>query len=121
MYWYLTLFILFLLPITVECNDMPISTGSIFSLTADSVKILKEKADVGDVESAYQLYQYYTLSNLDESQSIYWLEISAKLGHAIAQYNLAVHYEQNNDDGNALHWGNKAFLNGNEKAKRFTE
>lgn len=100
---------------------MPTSTGSIFFLDSNSLQTLSEKAKAGDAESAFKIYQYYTFSNLDISLSNHWLEMAAKLGHPVAQYNLAVLFEQKDDKENATLWGKKAFLNGNAKAKRFVD
>lgn len=103
----------------VETNDMPISTGSTFALDATQIESYTKKAKNGDKEAAFKLYQYFTFSRYDENHSMYWLELSAKLGHTVAQYNLALHYEEIGDIENAAMWGKKAYAGGEEKAKRF--
>jgi len=104
-----------------ESDVMPKSTGSVFALDIHQIQTYSEQAKHGDKEAAFKLYQHYTLSMYDENLSSQWLLEAAKLGHSIAQYNLAVHYEEIGDKKSAELWGKKAYENGNVKAKRFIQ
>ncbi len=97
-------------------ENEPVSSGSIYGLTDEQRKKLIEKANRGDKDAAFALYQYFSLSNYGETQEEQWLEVAAKNGHTVAQYNLAVRYMEKNDLKQATYWAQKALQNGDKDA-----
>ena len=47
---------------------------------------MRSKALAGDENTAYQLYEYFTLHSYDEKESLRWVAIAAKLGNTKAQF-----------------------------------
>jgi TPR repeat protein len=70
------------------------SSGSIYHLNSNDIFDLKRKAET-DAKASYRLYEYYTLSEYNEEESMRWLEKSASLGHELAQFNYVKHFYDN--------------------------
>lgn len=104
---------------TEKQEPPPVSTGSIFSLSEERVIELTKKAELGDAGAAFSLYQYYSLSNYSEFNSMKWLVVSANLGHVAAQHNLSHEYFGRRDYRSAKIWAEKSKINGNEKIDDF--
>ncbi|PJK10931.1 hypothetical protein CO614_03350 [Lysobacteraceae bacterium NML120232] len=86
----------------------PVSSGSTFYLNAEEVKDMTLRADNGDKEAAFRLYQYYEFSVLDDEQSIKWLEKSAGLAHEVAQYNFVKSLLDQGREMEAADWVRRA-------------
>jgi len=67
------------------------STASIYKLENEEILKLSEKAENGDADSAFRLYQYYKFIKLDIIKTKKWLQKAADQGHEIAKKNLK-HY-----------------------------
>lgn len=89
-----------------------ISTGSTYWISDEEIHIFEEKATNGDKNSAFKLYQYHMFVSLDQDLEFKWLEIAAKNGHPIAQFNLADLFFTQGNKEKAIFWANKAHRNG---------
>ena len=105
----------------ISCKQLPernekmtncISTGSIYWISDEEIHIFEEKATNGDKNSAFKLYQYHMFVSLDQDLEFKWLEIAAKNGHPIAQFNLADLFFTQGNKEKAIFWANKAHKNG---------
>ncbi|QEY27179.1 SEL1-like repeat protein [Neisseria zalophi] len=92
----------------------PISSGSIYMLSEEEIRVLEEKANYGDADAAFRLYQYHMFVSLNQELEYKWLVIAAKHGHAVAQSNLADLFLEDNDKEQATFWAKKAYDNGVE-------
>lgn len=97
-----------------EQMQSPVSTGSTYFLSETDIHLLEKKAEKGDKDSAFKLYQYYSLVALDEKIGYQWLVKAAENGHPIAQYNLSVSLLTNGKISDAAFWARKASDNGVE-------
>src|SRR5256885_1237805 len=75
---------------------------------------LKKKAEI-DSKASYRLYEYYTLSEYNEEESMTWLEKAALLGHELAQFNYVKHFYDNGNkkkaNSLAKKWKDNAEIN----------
>lgn len=85
------IFILFMLITMTNIANSDQSSGSIYHLNPNEILNLKKKAEV-DSKASYRLYEYYTLSEYNEEESMTWLEKAALLGHELAQFNYVKHF-----------------------------
>jgi TPR repeat protein len=92
-------------------NQQPMTTAMIYNLTKPELDVLTEKAKNNDKSASFRLYQYYSLSKRDLAKELFWLNKSAVDGNAVAQYNLAYHYENSGNIKEALHWLKLAVMN----------
>lgn len=69
-------------------EDEPVSSGSQFFLAPEDFKKLNEKADLGDKDAAFRIYQFYAFVRNDENLAQDWLKRAATLGHEDAAENL---------------------------------
>jgi TPR repeat protein len=99
-------------------GGLPITPALSFRLTEEQVNEFSQSAGKGDADAAFKLYLHFTLSISDSEKSRYWLRASAKNGHRIAQYNLAVSLYQEEKFKEALFWAEMAKRNGYEDAGR---
>ena len=60
-----------------------------YHLSLKERNILIKKANAGDGNAAYRMYNYHSMSSRNETESSKWLNRSAELGHAEAQRWLA--------------------------------
>lgn len=90
----------------------PVSTGNIYSLSQNEIDFLIKKANQGNKDAAFKLYEYYSLSALNDQLAHKWLLKAAQDGHPIAQYNLAVFLLQKGKKSDAAFWAKKAYGNG---------
>lgn len=81
-----------------------VSSATVYDLTEDQLKKLSIEAKEGNKDSAFRLSQYYEFSEENEEKFLYWLEISAKQGHYLAQYNMAFVMAQKNRISDAMYW-----------------
>ncbi|WP_439672081.1 hypothetical protein [Cupriavidus necator] len=102
-------------------NVSPVSGGSTHFLSEEQIATLSAQASAGDSASAFRLYQFYTFSNFDSKKAYSWLEIAARNGNAIAQYNLAKILQQGDKYAEALYWAHTADSNGESSAKQLAE
>lgn len=102
------------------------SSGSIYHLNPNEILNLKKKAGI-DSKASYRLYEYYTLSEYNEEESMTWLEKAALLGHELAQFNYVKHFYDNGNkkkaNSLAKKWKdnveiNKLFLEKNPSNKK---
>ena len=98
-------------------SQEPVSSGSTYGLSVDAVNQLSTKANDGDGNAAFRLYQYYTFSTEDKLQRRRWLEVAANAGNSTAQYNLAHGLLENKNFAEARKWALAAQKNGDESAK----
>ncbi len=81
----------------------------------------KEAAETGNLNAQFQLgycYSHGIGTEVNNERAFESYKIAAKRGHNIAQYNLALLYENVKKDLNeAFYWYNKAIENGNLDAK----
>ena len=89
-----------------------ISTGSTYWISDEEIHTLEEKASHGDKNSSFKLYQYHMFVSLNQNLEFKWLEIAAKNGHPIAQFNLADLFFTQGNKEKAIFWANKAYRNG---------
>jgi TPR repeat protein len=104
-------------PSTVE----PMSTGSIYSLSPQSIDELSAKGKTGDVDAAYRLYQYYSLVLNDRNNERYWLELAAKAGKGVAQYNFSSMLNEENNLSEAMKWALAAKKLNHPEAQKLIE
>jgi hypothetical protein len=91
--------------------------ASSFSIGENELVSLKEAANNGDANAAFRLYQYFTFLASNEQEATVWLTVAAKLGHSVAQNNLAhMLFWKNNDLEKAEYWAKEAIKNGNQSA-----
>ena len=81
-------------------------------ISDEEIQILEKNATNGDKNSAFKLYQYHMFVSLDQDSEFKWLEIAAKNGHPIAQFNLADLFFTQGNKEKAIFWANKAYRNG---------
>jgi TPR repeat protein len=96
--------------------DGSISPISSFNLTEEQLDEFSQKAEKGDAEAAFRLYQYLDFLVPDSEKGHYWLGLSAKNGHITAQYNMAVILYQKGKIDDALYWAGMAKRNGDKNA-----
>ena len=89
-----------------------ISTGSTYWISDEEIQILEKNATNGDKNSAFKLYQYHMFVSLDQDLEFKWLELAAKNGHPIAQFNLADLFFTQGNKEKAIFWAKKAYRNG---------
>lgn len=103
--------------------DNPVSTVTMFQLNPDELNTLTIKANSGDSAAAFRISQYYLFSAVQFSvqeravKKIFWLEVAANYGHAVAQHNLASHYLQIGEFAIAKRWALLSLKNGNSGAQ----
>ena len=95
-----------------EIMSNSVSTGSIYSLNEKEINLLIKEADKGNKDAAYKLYEYYSLSALNDELAYKWLLKAAQAEHPIAQYNLAIFLLQKDQKSDAAFWAKKAYGNG---------
>lgn len=91
-----------------------------YDLSDREIINLKQKAEQGDADAALRLSYYYSLCLNDGKQEQQWLEKSAELGNARAQYNLGILYLSSqlfHDKEKAIFWLTRARDNGYVKAQ----
>ncbi|WP_181259098.1 sel1 repeat family protein [Pseudoduganella armeniaca] len=100
-------------------NSRPVSTATTYWLSEQERAALSQSAQKGDKDAAFRLAQYYSFIEFDSEKEQYWLECSAKAGHAVAQYNLSflLLNREEPDTFSALHWAEMAKQNGEKKAQ----
>lgn len=86
-----------------------------------AISILHAAAGECNAQAAYKLFQMSTIehkpNNLPTERAIYWLEVSAKLGFAKAQGDLAEYYYHDAQDSEkATYWALQAAERGDLKA-----
>ncbi len=120
------IFILFILIAMTNIANSDKSSGSIYHLNPNEILNLKKKAEI-DSKASYRLYEYYTLSEYNEEESMTWLEKAALLGHELAQFNYVKHFYDNGNkkkaNSLAKKWKdnveiNKLFLEKNPSNKK---
>lgn len=120
------IFILFMLITMTHMANSDQSSGSIYHLNSNEILDLKNKAET-DPKASYGLYEYYTLSEYNEEESLTWLEKAALLGHELAQFNYVKHFYDNGNkkkaNSLAKKWKdnveiNKLFLEKNPSNKK---
>jgi TPR repeat protein len=99
-------------------DNVLINPSMSFYLSEKQVVEFSQEAEKGNAESAFRLYLYFSFLILDSEKGFYWLEISAKNGHSVAQYSMAVFLYLGKKFKEALLWAKMAKLNGHEKADR---
>lgn len=105
------------MPIEPPVAQEPVSTGSTYYLTADTISELTTKADAGDGDAATKLYKYYRFTKGDKLKSMHWLEVAANAGNYVAQHNFAYELLENKNFAEARKWALAAQKNGDESAK----
>ena len=98
-------------------HDAVASSGSTYALSSDGVAALESAALDGDRIAAFRLYQYYAYSHYNTAKENKWLERAARLGHPVAQYNLAQRYLEDKDFRNAHHWAERLQSRDPKRAK----
>ncbi|MDR6887097.1 MULTISPECIES: tetratricopeptide repeat protein [Variovorax] len=97
----------------------PISGASSYFLTPEQQAALAPNAEAGDAEAAFRLSNYHGFVRRDQEQQMRWLQLAAKSGHAVAQYNLASDLSTRGKNlAEAAHWADEARKNGNADAQR---
>ncbi|WP_152548561.1 sel1 repeat family protein [Cupriavidus sp. SK-4] len=102
-------------------NVPPVSGGSTYFLSEEQIATLSAQASAGDSASAFRLYKFYIFSNFDSKKANSWLEIAARNGNAVAQYNLAKILQQENKYAEALCWAHAADSNGESGASQLAD
>ncbi|WP_156459656.1 hypothetical protein [Brevundimonas sp. Root1279] len=87
------------------------SSGTVFDLAPAERQALERRAKLGDGEASFRLSQFYGLAagvdgqtdadlvNGDDAvQQLRWLELGARQGHEVAEFNLAVVLAQSRRD-----------------------
>jgi len=119
-----TLLVLVLVIFTSEygsCDNMSISSGSIYFINPAELDSIKIAATSGSKEAAIRLYHYYSFSMMNETESEHWLKVAADLGDPVSQYNLAQFYLREEDSKNALIWAKLSLTNGVEESKEIID
>jgi len=120
------IFILFILITMTNIANSDQSSGSIYHLNPNEILNLIKNAEI-DSKASYRLYEYYTLSEYNEEESMTWLEKAALLGHELAQFNYVKHFYDNGNkkkaNSLAKKWKdnveiNKLFLEKNHSNKK---
>jgi TPR repeat protein len=91
-----------------------ISSSDVFNLESKELLSLKSDANDGNKNAAFRVSQFYTFTEKNEKEEIYWLTRAAKLGHPTAQYNLAyllTHRKSIRDLDAAEMWLNAYLIN----------
>lgn len=104
-------------------------SGNKYYYGHDNTQVDKKKAithylnsaNLGYAKASFYLSELYengdgVEANLEES--LRWLLESAEAKHPQAQYNLAVHYYNENEIESAYKWFHQAYLNGDATAKK---
>jgi TPR repeat protein len=99
-----------------DMDDIPRNPSMSFYLSEDQIVEFSQKAEKGDAEPAFRLYLYFSFLVVDLEKGRYWLEISAKNGHNIAQYSMATFLCSEKRFKEALFWAKMAKLNGMKEA-----
>jgi len=101
----------------------PQSSGSTFWLSPEDQERLSQLGRNGDANAAFRMAQFNTFVQQDANQRLHWLELAAKSGHAVAQYNLAYDLAngKSKDLPKAIYWATEALKNGNTAAADLLE
>jgi TPR repeat protein len=102
-------------------DEFPVNPSMSFYLSEKQIIEFSQKAEKGDGEPAFRLYLYFLFLVLDLEKGHYWLEISAKNGHTIAQYSIAALLYSEKKFEEALYWAKMAKLSGSEDADRLID
>jgi TPR repeat protein len=91
------------------------------TLSEDQVAQLTVKAEQGDKEAAFTLYQYFAMVKLDKETSLKWMTLAAHGGHSVAQYNLGMVYSgeidpEAKDTQKAIYWFRRCAESGDEQS-----
>lgn len=81
-----------------------------FEQTRQNLPTVQARAEVGDINSMYQLGYYYNMSG-ETDKAIECYTKAAEKGHAIAQNNLAFEYRKKGETERAIYWYKKAIDN----------
>ena len=73
-------------------NNKPIAGISDLDLTQEQQKDCLAKANAGDADAAFQLYEYYEMVRLNYAEALKWLKKAADLGNLTAEYSLGYYY-----------------------------
>lgn len=101
----------------VKSSDEPISTGSMFHLSKDQLESYRNKALRGDVHSAVRLYEFFTFSESNASERVFWMRKASELGSPVVQYSFALYLEKQGEMDEAIKWAEASGSQGNEKSK----
>lgn len=124
------LLVIIILLIFISCNNYKgdeselkkMATTNTYQIDEQLMPVYEKKARNGSSKAAFDLYQHYLYSETDKQKERYWLEIAAKLGHPVAQHNLAFDlFFLNKDKQGAIYWAKKAYKNGNSNSKILLE
>jgi uncharacterized protein len=86
-------------------------------LSNDDLAALPKKANTGDGNAAFKLYEYYAFISDEDSKAYYWLDKAAENGNVEAQY-LVGSRLFNKDKKKAIFWLKKAAAGGHIRAKK---
>jgi TPR repeat protein len=111
-----------------EQSTQELLLGDAFYYGNDNTEIDKEKAfehyltsaKLGNMKAAYNVSDMYEDGDgveKNDEESLKWLIESANKNNTTAQYDLAVHYYNNNELENSLIWFYNAHINGDKKAR----
>ncbi len=71
----------------------------------------------GDIESIFDVAQFYRHTIRDRQEGWLWMEYAASLGDAVAQRNMAIYYQSEGDFVSAIVWAEKALGGGESDAQ----
>ncbi len=106
---------------TKEHQGEPVSTGSMFHLSTQQLLACRDRALQGDVDSAVKLYEFYTFSEVNNNERLFWMKKSAELGNATLQYSYSLYLLEEGDREEAIKWANISSSNGHVKAKEMLD
>jgi TPR repeat protein len=98
--------------------------GDSYSLSTEDMKKLSDKAEAGDADAGFRLWQYYAFYAGNSEKALYWEKKAAEHGHVTAQYNLGMRFLVDpvlKDKNQALYWLGKAAEYGDIDAKKKLE
>ncbi|HXB58540.1 MAG TPA: hypothetical protein VNU95_03200 [Candidatus Acidoferrales bacterium] len=120
---YNTILLFFLAFICTGCHTAkPVySTNASTILTQQEIYQFEMRAQKGDADAAFKLYEYYIFNTNDRDLSIKWLAIAATNGSASAQYDFGMDYSDGTYPGIsnricAKYWFQCALTNGVDQA-----
>ena len=104
-------------PTQNQIDEMFISGQYIYGEDPESAKLYFERVVEYEPRAAYYLSDYYNTVKKDDNEYLKWLINAAERGVSDAQYNLGVHYDEQNNEVEAEKWYLKAAEQGNVNAQ----
>jgi TPR repeat protein len=110
-------------PEVIQLKPEPIALNADYMLSNEEITNLTKQAILGDGDAAYRLYNFYDMVHYDRDAALRWLEVAAKSGNTVAQYNMGMDYDGEiypdlTDIKRAEYWFQRAATGGDANAAR---